>query len=95
MLKFSKIFAIGNRLVIFAPFPSRSTQVVTKVRTARRATGVSVSIGCNPLLSTYLTAATLLREVVPGIDTCPVRCPWEAITCTFNYQIDLIDDAEH
>jgi hypothetical protein len=38
------------------------------------------------MLSTYLTAATLLKEdlqeVVPGIDTCPVRCPWEAITST-------------
>ena len=38
-------FAIG--IVIFAPFPSG---VVTKVRTARRATGVSVSIGCNPAI---------------------------------------------
>ena len=75
----------ANGIVIFAPFPSRSTRVVTKVRTARRATGVTAhggNLSLDSLLSTYLTAATLLQEMVPGIDTCPVRCPWEATTCT-------------
>ena len=27
------------------------------------------------VVSTYLMVANLLREVVPGIDTCTVRCP--------------------
>ena len=56
-----------------------------KVRTAWRATGVTAQGGnlfWDSLLSTYPTAATFLREMVPGIDTCPVRCPWEATTCT-------------
>ena len=46
-----------------------------EVRTAWRATGVIAQGGnlfCDSLLSTYLTAATFLREMVPGIDTCPV-----------------------
>ena len=50
------------------------------MRAARQATAGSVSIGLHPLLSTYLTAATLQRELVPGIDTCPFADPGEPLS---------------